>query len=240
MSTAAPGRSVFGNAGKKATQAEVTDKNVVGIAELRQAETMNQRIKSGALPDKHLSGVYADAHGRVPLKIKAAYAAPQFSILSLTILVTVYFTPFYEKCGANLAFVAFYTAVARAFDVVTDPAMGFISDNTRCVSSSGSSSTTSHCSWFNPFVGRRRPYMFVGAVGFALSFVCLANPPLATSETDIENNSVSSSVWFGFFYVMFYLFDTVRTERSSSSSNSNSKARRMLRTMRVPQPPVQL
>ena len=37
--------------------------------------------------------------------MKLAYSAPQFSILSLTILVTIYFTPFYEKCGANLSFV---------------------------------------------------------------------------------------------------------------------------------------
>lgn len=50
--------------------------------------------------------------------------------------------------GTSLAFLSFFTALARSFDVITDPLMGWISDSTE--------------SKFG-IEGRRRPYMRVYA-----------------------------------------------------------------------------
>jgi hypothetical protein len=47
--------------------------------------------------------------------------------------------------GAGLAFLSFFTALARSFDVITDPLMGWIS-----------ASTTSRFG----ISGRRKPYIF--------------------------------------------------------------------------------
>ena len=51
--------------------------------------------------------------------------------------------------GTSLAFLSFFTALARSFDVITDPLMGWISDSTK--------------SQFG-IEGRRRPYMRVYAL----------------------------------------------------------------------------
>ena len=50
---------------------------------------------------------------------KLAYAAPAFSITSLTMLISIHGTLFFTKLGAKVAFLGFFTAVARTFDVVT-------------------------------------------------------------------------------------------------------------------------
>lgn len=69
--------------------------------------------------------------------------------------------------------------------MVTDPVMGWISDQTRT-------------RW-----GRRRPFFIVGCWGYAAMFIALFSPP----ETLDTGQSVA--LWFGFFYVVFYLFDTM-------------------------------
>jgi hypothetical protein len=45
----------------------------------------------------------------------------------------VHGTLFYENVGATLAFIAFFTAMARSFDVMTDPLMAWVRG--RCESS---------------------------------------------------------------------------------------------------------
>ena len=55
-------------------------------------------------------------------------------------LITPY-ARYYVNFGASLSFIAFSVAVARSLDTITDPLMGWISDNTRLR------------------FGRRRPYM---------------------------------------------------------------------------------
>ena len=72
-----------------------------------------------------------DAKGRLPLRAKLAYAVPAFATTSLSFLIAVYCQDFYLDVGANLAFLSFFTALARSFDVITDPLMGWLSDRTR-------------------------------------------------------------------------------------------------------------
>lgn len=129
--------------------------------------------------------VNADASsGRIPWSTKITYALPQFSLTSLTMLIGIHGTIFFTKLGADVAFIAFFTALARSFDVLTDPLMGYISDKTRT-------------KW-----GRRRPYMFFGCFFYSLMFILLFNPPAFESGTSV-------AIWFGIFYLCFYLFDTI-------------------------------
>lgn len=121
----------------------------------------------------------------LPTAVLYGYGLPQFSVLSLTLVVAIYIMIYYEKMGANLSHLSFFTALARSFDSMTDPAMGWISDNT----------TSKH--------GRRRPYIFIGMWGYVVMFCLLMSPPIS------EDGGSSTSLWFGAFYILFYLFDTL-------------------------------
>merc|ERR1719487_1348001 len=78
------------------------------------------------------------------LKLKLSYAMPRFTIRAAYVIIQVYGQLYYMQLGAKLRFMAFYTAIGRALDVITDPAMGWITDSTRTV------------------FGRRKPYLFMG------------------------------------------------------------------------------
>jgi GPH family glycoside/pentoside/hexuronide:cation symporter len=86
--------------------------------------------------------------------------------------------------GMNPALVGLLGALPRLTDAFTDPLMGFISDNTRT-------------RW-----GRRRPYIFVGAIAAGVIFALLWQLPSDRSET----------FYFVFFLVgsiLFYMGYTV-------------------------------
>jgi GPH family glycoside/pentoside/hexuronide:cation symporter len=67
--------------------------------------------------------------------------------------------------GMNPALVGLLGALPRLTDAITDPLMGYISDNT-------------HSRW-----GRRRPYIFVGAIFAGIVFMVLWQLPTGMSET---------------------------------------------------------
>jgi GPH family glycoside/pentoside/hexuronide:cation symporter len=86
--------------------------------------------------------------------------------------------------GMNPALVGLVSALPRLTDAFTDPLVGFISDNTRS-------------RW-----GRRRPYIFVGAIAVGIVFAVLWQLPPGKSE----------SFYFWYFLVgsfIFYLAYTV-------------------------------
>jgi glycoside/pentoside/hexuronide:cation symporter, GPH family len=86
--------------------------------------------------------------------------------------------------GMNPALVGLLGALPRISDAVTDPLMGYISDNTRS-------------RW-----GRRRPYIFGGAIASGIVYALLWQLPAGQSET----------FYFWFFLVgsiVFYLAYTV-------------------------------
>jgi GPH family glycoside/pentoside/hexuronide:cation symporter len=86
--------------------------------------------------------------------------------------------------GMNPALVGLVSALPRLTDAITDPLMGYISDNTRS-------------RW-----GRRRPYIFVGAIAAGVIFALLWQLPAEKSE----------SFYFWYFLVgslIFYLAYTV-------------------------------
>ncbi|CAK8993743.1 ATP-dependent translocase ABCB1 (ATP-binding cassette sub-family B member 1B) (Multidrug resistance protein 1B) (P-glycoprotein 1) (Phospholipid transporter ABCB1) (CD antigen CD243) [Durusdinium trenchii] len=89
-----------------------------------------------------------------------------------------------EHAGAALGAVAFFTSTARCFDVLSDPLMAQVSDG------------------FSSRFGRRRPFVLVGSVLYALCLVALCSPP---SSMSAEN----TGLWFGCFYILFFLTDTI-------------------------------
>ena len=94
------------------------------------------------------------------------------SFILVDIIQSAYITYFYETIGAKLTYIAAYVAIARSFDVITDPLMGWMSDNTR-----------------SPF-GRRKPYMAIGAVLYNTMMLSLLNPPRSMGHPGISH-------WFG-------------------------------------------
>lgn len=86
--------------------------------------------------------------------------------------------------GMNPAVVGLLGAIPRLTDALTDPLMGYISDNT-------------HTRW-----GRRRPYIFIGAILAGLTFMALWQLPRGMSE----------NFYFWFFMIgsiIFYLGYTI-------------------------------
>ena len=86
--------------------------------------------------------------------------------------------------GMNPALVGLLGAIPRLTDAFTDPIMGYVSDNTRT-------------RW-----GRRRPYIFIGAITVGIIFALLWHLPAGKSE----------SFYFWFFLagsILFYLAYTI-------------------------------
>ena len=80
--------------------------------------------------------------------------------------------------GMNPALVGLLGALPRLTDAFTDPLMGYVSDNTRS-------------RW-----GRRRPYIFCGAIAAGILFIALWQLPRGQSE----------SFYFWFFLLMSIIF----------------------------------
>eukprot|EP01084_Bolivina_argentea_P038757 71658_1 len=101
---------------------------------------------------------HVDSSGSVFWKIKLLYAMPQFSLISLTMLINIQVIVFYNEIGVSLAFLSFFQIFARSFDVLTDPMMAHISDN------------LTRTKW-----GRRIPWMSIGAPFYAIAFFNCVN-----------------------------------------------------------------
>jgi glycoside/pentoside/hexuronide:cation symporter, GPH family len=94
-------------------------------------------------------------------------------------LVTLLSMPIYSMAlGVNEAYIGIGLMITKIWDAVTDPAMGYISDNSRS-------------RW-----GRRRPFIALGVVTCAIFFVLLLIPPLHTG------GKVGLFVYFTFISVM--------------------------------------
>jgi Na+/melibiose symporter-like transporter len=101
------------------------------------------------------------------------------------LLLAVYITDFYERMGTKLAYISFYIALARSLDVISDPAMSYLTDS------------------FRSSYGRRRPFCFIGCWLYAVMLVCLLSPP------DVGTDAMAT--WFGAFYILYFLSCTLST-----------------------------
>ena len=94
---------------------------------------------------------------------------------AMALLIAVYLTKFYVDVVALPAGVmALAIAAGRAFDAITDPLMGWLSDRTR--------------SRF----GRRMPYIAIGVLGNTAMFVLLLNPPEQLPDVGLAGWAVAA------------------------------------------------
>jgi GPH family glycoside/pentoside/hexuronide:cation symporter len=128
---------------------------------------------------------YATApQDRIPFLQKLAYGLGAFVNNMLAAAIGTMVIVLNLGLGMNPALVGLVSALPRLTDAFTDPLVGFISDNTRS-------------RW-----GRRRPYIFVGAIAVAIVFAVLWQLPAGKSE----------SYYFWYFLIgsfIFYLAYTV-------------------------------
>ena len=98
--------------------------------------------------------------------------------------ISIHAIIYYENMGANLLYMSFFVALARAVELLLKPVIAHFSDNARMK------------------MGRRRPFMLVGMSFYAIFFVLIFNPPA-------NADSFTISIFFGVFYVLFFIADTV-------------------------------
>jgi GPH family glycoside/pentoside/hexuronide:cation symporter len=128
---------------------------------------------------------YVGKDARLPIGVKLAYGAPNFAGAGMAIPLAIHMSIFYsDTVLVPLGYIALAVAVARAFDAITDPIMGWVSDRTKT-------------RW-----GRRRPWMLLGAPLCAISFIGLFSPPVGIT-------ALQATAWFSVSFVLYFLFHTM-------------------------------
>ena len=113
------------------------------------------------------------SRNKVPFGQKAAFGSGHFILNLLPGVLGVYLQVFILTAfGMDPVWAGLLGGLPRIFDALTDPIMGFISDNT------------------NSRYGRRRPYIFVGAIISGILFILMWQLDENASQT------------FNFWYVM--------------------------------------
>ncbi len=115
---------------------------------------------------------------RVPFVQKAAFGSGHFVLNLLPGALGVFMFFLLTAFGMDPFLAGLLGGLPRIFDALSDPIMGFISDNT------------------NSRWGRRRPYVFIGAILSGIFFVLLW-------QLD-ETNSVTYNFWY--FLIMSMVF----------------------------------
>jgi GPH family glycoside/pentoside/hexuronide:cation symporter len=120
----------------------------------------------------------------VPFPKKVAWGLGGLTIDMVNALWVLAMPIFSVGLGVKAAWIGIALAIPRVWDAISDPLMGHISDNTRS-------------RW-----GRRRPYIFFGAIGLGISFALLWLPSPAWSERALL-------AWFIAMSLLFFTFLTM-------------------------------
>ena len=137
--------------------------------------------------DAKIGGGDAAAYtpGPLTLKTKLLYGAPSFAGAAMIIPIFIHMPKFYaDVVLVPLGYLAMAIAIARSLDALSDPLMGWISDHT------------------HTRLGRRRPYMLIGAPLCGVAFFCLLNPPQSLSGG-------RAALWFGATFILYFIFHTI-------------------------------
>lgn len=122
---------------------------------------------------------------KVSWGVKLAYGGPGFAGAAMAIPIGIFMPSFYSDVVlAPIGMIALATALARAFDALTDPVVGWLSDKTRS-------------RW-----GRRKPWIVAGTPLAAVFFYLLFSPPASLEPS-------SAVLWFGVTFSLFFLFQTI-------------------------------
>jgi len=121
---------------------------------------------------------------RIPIMQKAAFGAGHLVNNLLPGALGVFSFFLLTAFGIDPALAGLLAAIPRFFDALTDPIMGFISDNT------------------NSRWGRRRPYIFAGAILCGILFA-------VQWQMNADNGTVYNFWYFLIFSVLFIFANTI-------------------------------
>jgi len=144
--------------------------------------------------------------GQLPLSLKAGWGVGAFGSLGMLWLVNVFLMFFLvNHLGMSAALAGIVLFITRIYDVISDPLIGHLSDNTRS-------------RW-----GKRRPWMFVGAFASGIAAILAFNVPVFASEneTAIYELIVLLVYFTGFtlFYVPFMAMPAEMTDDYSERTS---------------------
>ena len=113
------------------------------------------------------------------------YSLPSFGKMSCLVLLNVNSTLYYESLGASLIFMSFFVILARSLEILIKPLIAHVSDEIKTK------------------LGRRKPFMLIGCGFYALFLVLLFSPPT------LQTNSKTLSIWYGVFFILFFMAESV-------------------------------
>ncbi len=131
-----------------------------------------------------MSRYVTDAKDRVPIVQKAAFGAGHLVNNLMPGALGIFMFFLLTAFGMDPFLAGLLGGLPRLFDAITDPIMGFISDNTK--------------SRF----GRRRPYIFVGAIVSGVLFAVLW-------QLDAENSQMYNFWYFLGFSLLYLIGNTI-------------------------------
>lgn len=122
---------------------------------------------------------------KVPLKEKICYGIGGLMDGGGVSMMSCVMLPFLLEAGVPVGLAGTILMIAKIWDAITDPLMGFISDNTRG-------------KW-----GRRKPYMFFGGISLLLAIFLVFLP--------VRDWGMSVDGFIGYILVMYLLWNTCST-----------------------------
>ncbi len=147
--------------------------------------SQNRQALLNLMSEPHNEAIEVAAEDRVPFPKKLAYAlGGPVDILSVWVLVSIAYPLFNMELEMRPLYVSIILMSLRLWDGIIDPIMGWISDNART-------------RW-----GRRRPFIFVGAILSAFTYPLIFWFPVGLSP---EQNML----WVIGFGIIFYTCFTV-------------------------------
>ena len=122
---------------------------------------------------------------RIPFKEKVCYGIGGLMDGGGVALMSCILVKYMTTMGIPMKIATTIFMIAKLWDAVTDPVMGFISDNTRG-------------RW-----GRRKPYMFAGGISIIVSIFLLFMP--------VKDWGVSTNGFIAYMLIMYLLWNTCST-----------------------------
>ena len=126
--------------------------------------------------------------GKLPLTLKAGWGVGAFGSLGMLWMVNVFVMFFLvNHVGMSPAVAGTILFITRIYDLVSDPLIGHLSDKTRS-------------RW-----GRRRPWMFAGALVCGISVVLTFNVPAFSSDTVLAAYELIVLLAYFTGFTLFYV-----------------------------------
>ena len=157
------------------------DDNDINIED-DEFQPFNRQITFGS---GNVNDVQDENNDKLPLSTLIFYSLPSFGKMSCLVLLNVNSTLYYESLGASLIYMSFFVILSRSIEILLKPLIAHISDEIKTK------------------MGRRKPFMLIGCGFYALFLVLLFSPP------SVNTSSKTLSIWYGIFFVLFFMAESV-------------------------------